>query len=331
MSYSVRESKDSVRCTLCPHRCAIRRGKKGICRVRHNIDGDLALPFYGVLSSIAVDPIEKKPLYHYYPGNPILSVGMFGCNFQCPFCQNHTISQQTETNRDSISPARLVELAEKQSSFGIAYTYSEPLIHFEYLLDACNAAHAAGIKNVLVTNGYINGEPAHELLPYVDAANIDLKAYTDGFYKAEIKGSLAPVLEFIRTAYDIGVHIEITTLVIPDRNDTDDEIRAISDFIAGIDSAIPYHLSCYYPAFRYHVPPTNPDRVLRLVDVARERLQFVYPGNIGRSSVDTACPSCGELLIRRNSYQIEIGRLDEHGCLNCRAAISVPGVAADES
>lgn len=275
-----------LRCGVCPHNCLIEQDRYGYCGVRKNTGGGIVDTGYGVLSGLAMDPIEKKPLYHFHPGEYILSAGFYGCSFRCPFCQNHSISQRDPAGRDfalnrrkPTAPEELAAAAGENGSFGIAYTYSEPLIHFEYVLETSRLAREAGLKNVLITNGYVNPGPAEELLPWIDAANVDLKSFSPEFYRKELKGDLETVKNFILRAHG-RIHLEITTLVIPGKNDSPEEIRALCGFIAGLDRKIPLHLSAYHPAFHYTVPPTRRDALFRLVDIAREQLDFVYPGNV---------------------------------------------------
>jgi pyruvate formate lyase activating enzyme len=310
-----------VQCVLCPHRCLLEEGKVGICRVRRNEGGRMRIPFYGVLSSVAVDPIEKKPLYHFYPGSTIFSVGFYGCNFRCPFCQNYTISQHTEEAALRTSPSSLVREALRAGSFGIAYTYSEPLVHFEYVMDTAKEAREAGLKNVLVSNGYLNPEPTEELLPFLDAANIDLKAWNEEFYRREIKGSLEPVLEFIRRASK-RIHLEVTTLVIPGVNDDPDEIEEAARFLASLDRKIPYHLTCYFPRYKYSVRPTREEDLDPLIERARKHLDFVYAGNTGGGNV-TLCPSCGQEVIRRIGYFTRVVGGKNGRCSRCGEAIYI--------
>ena len=318
-----------VRCELCPHRCAIAEGRTGICRTRRNQGGILTLPFFGELSSISSDPIEKKPLYHFYPGSTILSVGFVGCSLRCGFCQNHTISQRTDVPTRHLSPEELMERAQGEGSFAIAYTYSEPLIHFEYVLACCRLAHEAGLKNVLVTNGHINDEPARELLPLVDAANVDLKSFSDEWYRTELGGNLEAVKHFIELA--VGeIVLEVTTLVVPGANDSPEEIEAIARWIAALDGATPYHLSCYFPQYRYSDPPTRPEDVVELAAVARRHLSHVYPGNVGLREITTSCPSCGTTLIRRSGYSIRVENvrpgLEGGVCASCGTDPRIPGL-----
>lgn len=314
---------DYLQCSLCPNRCKISDGKSGLCKVRFNKEGKPELPFYGKLSALSVDPIEKKPLYHFHPAEQILSVGFVGCSLRCPFCQNYNISQSTERGLDFVSPSDLAEAALRKNSFGIAYTYSEPIVHLEYVSDASREARDRGLKNVLVSNGYITKEASSELAECIDAANIDLKCYSNDFYKRELGGALDPVLEFISFAAD-KMHLEVTTLVIPGKNDSDEEIGSIASFLSEISPDIPYHLSCYYPTYNYSIPPTEAASVRRLADAAREKLNYVYLGNVGLEETNTSCPSCGKLIVRRSGYSTKVvGLTGDGACSGCGEAIPI--------
>jgi pyruvate formate lyase activating enzyme len=322
--YEQRDDK-KVRCGLCPHNCLISPGRTGICRVRLNTDGTLTLPYYGRLSAVAVDPMEKKPLFHFYPGTSILSVGFLGCSFHCPFCQNFRISQSTDVPSEYVSPEDLVELAQKNGSFALAYTYSEPLIHLEYVLDTARLARGKGIKNVLVSNGFVNEQPARELLEVLDAANIDLKGNNPDFYRREIGGGLDEVKRFIAQAAG-KIELEVTTLVIPTKNDTDGEIEELAAFLAGLDPYIPYHLSCYYPTYKYSIPRTRPETVIRLAGLARKYLKYVYVGNAGFYDNNTNCPDCGGTLIDRSGYAVSFPGVAGGRCKKCGRKIAIPGL-----
>jgi pyruvate formate lyase activating enzyme len=263
-----------------------------------------------------MDPIEKKPLYHFHPGTAILSVGFVGCNFRCPFCQNHEISQGNRAATREMSPLALVETALAQGSIGIAYTYSEPLVHFEYVLETARLARGRGLANVLVSNGFVRAEPAGELLGLLDAANIDIKGWDAGFYSEEIGGDLREVCRFIEQAAP-RIHLEVTTLVIPTKNDDPSQIDGIAAFLAGLDPEIPYHLSCYYPTYRYAIPPTPVETVLGLAETARRRLRFVYVGNTGLRESNTVCPGCGAVVVRRAGYRAAVVGLRDGRCAAC--------------
>jgi pyruvate formate lyase activating enzyme len=274
-----------VQCALCPHACVIPDGGRGLCRVRANQSGQLVLPFYGLVTAMAVDPIEKKPLYHFRPGSSILSLGFVGCNLRCPFCQNWHISQNVDAPRRALSPEAAIQAALSQSAplaplAPLAYTYSEPLAHIEYLLACMKAARRAGVANVLVSNGCVNEAAADAVLRLTDAANIDLKCYSAATYANVLGGNLDTVLAFIRKAQALSVHLELTTLVVPGLNDSDEEIDRCINFIASLSTDIPWHLSAYHPAYQWDAPPTSARRLIALVERARKTLRRVYAGNL---------------------------------------------------
>jgi pyruvate formate lyase activating enzyme len=281
--YRKSENQDgSVFCLLCPVACHIRPGKHGVCLVRENEAGSLIAASYGKVTSIALDPIEKKPLYLFHPGSRILSVGSFGCNFKCPFCQNWSISQQEAPFRE-ITPSALVESAlqtRSQGNIGIAYTYNEPLVGYEYVYDCASAAKESGLMNVLVTNGYINPEPMQALLPLIDAMNIDLKAFNGEFYRKECKGDIERVKDTIRLCAG-SCHIEVTTLIIPGLNDRDDEISSLAAWIASVSPDIPLHISRHHPDYEMTEPaPASRGRLDEIAALARKSLKHVFIGNI---------------------------------------------------
>jgi len=292
-------------CQLCPHHCLVTEKRPGKCGVRHASHGRLALPFYGRISALAVDPIEKKPLYHFHPGARILSAGFVGCSFHCRFCQNWQISQGTEAGTRFMSPADLVAAAQAERSFGIAYTYSEPLVHAEYVLETAALARRAGLKNVLVSNGHVNPGPADEMLALVDAANIDLKGFDEQFYRAETGGALKEVKRFLEQAAG-RIHLEVTTLVIPGMNDDPAQIEGISSFVASLGVDVPLHLSAYHPDYRYSIPATPPATIRALAEAARRHVRYVYVGNIAVESCDTACAQCGAVLVHRAGYRVQV-------------------------
>ena len=311
---------DAVRCGLCPHRCRIAEGKAGICAVRENRGGTLFAATYGKVASVAVDPIEKKPLFHFHPGASILSIGSVGCNFRCEFCQNHLLVLR----QAPIQPVRIEDLlraARREKSVGIAYTYNEPLIQFEFVLDCAKAFRAAGMKNVLVTNGFVCPEPLSELLPLVDAMNIDLKSMDPGFYRKICGGDLAPVLDTIRAAAKV-THVELTTLLYTGHNDAEEQVRKLVDFVAETDGEIPLHLSRYFPQHRATAPPTPPDRLAAAYRIARERLAYVYVGNMRLPGAeDTVCPECRATVVRREGYQVDARGLSGDRCAACGARL----------
>jgi pyruvate formate lyase activating enzyme len=315
----------TVKCLLCPHTCVISPGRRGICRVRENREGELTTLIYGEISSMADDPIEKKPLYHFHPGTSILSVGTVGCSFRCKFCQNYNISQDPDYPTQYLSPEDLVDAAKRSRSLGIAYTYTEPLIWYEYVIECCRLARQQGLKNVFVTNGYINREPLRELLPYADAFNVDLKSFREEFYRRVVGGKLHPVLDTIRDiAARDHVVLEVTTLVIPGYNDSDEEMESLTDFLASLRPDIPYHLSAYYPMYQFTAPATRPESLKRLKAIADKKLSYVYLGNVSGPG-DTYCHNCGSLLVRRMGYRISIDKYRNGSCRNCGAAVPIVG------
>jgi pyruvate formate lyase activating enzyme len=280
---------------------------------------------FGELVTAAYDPIEKKPLYHFYPGQIIFSTGANGCSFKCTNCQNFDISQNKVPTR-YVSPEELVVLAGRHGSMGVAYTYSEPLIWFEYIKKTGTLIHEAGMKNVLVTNGYINPEPLKEMLPLIDAANIDLKSMSPKFYKRICKGRLEPVLENIKCFYEAGVKIEVTNLVIPDLNDSRRDFEQITDFVAGISDKIPLHFSAYYPTHKMSNPPTPPTTLLQAYDVAVKKVKYVYLGNVHLpDKSDTFCPNCGTKVIERSGYRTEKIAFENGKCTNCSYDLEIVG------
>ena len=272
----------AVRCTLCPHHCRILMGQSGRCLGRTNENCRLVASSYGQITSIALDPIEKKPLNRFYPGSMILSAGSYGCNLSCDFCQNWTIAQR-KAPAEIYSPQELVDLAlreKPQGNIGIAFTYNEPIVTFEFVLDCCKLAHEHDLKTVLVTNGLINQAPLLELLPYVDAMNIDLKAFRPLFYHKYCHGELASVKQTIQTCVGI-CHVELTTLLIPGLNDDEGEMDELASWIATLDRLVPLHLTRHHPAFRMtDIEPISRDRMELLAKIARRHLSDVFLGNI---------------------------------------------------
>ena len=312
-----------VKCTLCPHSCVIPEGGKGICNIRENIDGELIAAGYGRTTSLAMDPIEKKPLFHFKPGSLILSVAPNGCNLKCRWCQNWQISQEVVPTR-FIDPKLLVDIAIRENSVGIAFTYTEPLIWFEYIIDVAKIGKPKGLSMVAVTNGYINPEPLNELLDYIDAMNIDLKAMDDEVYRKLIGGRLEPVLNTVRTSAK-RILIEVTNLLIPGVNDSDDQIKRLVDFIADVDPKIPVHFSRYFPAWEFNAPPTPVKTLLRAREIASEKLDYVYLGNIYiPDAEDTFCPYCGNKLVSRSGFYAKIvGITEDRKCSKCGKDVDI--------
>lgn len=315
-----------VLCLLCHRHCSIAPGASGVCGVRRNEGGALVLPYYGRISSAAVDPVEKKPLFHFRPGGRVFSIGFTGCNLVCPFCQNWTISQDPDAPTEYLSPRDAVRAARDSGCSMIAYTYSEPLVHAEYVLDCMDRARAEGLENVLVTNGHALEDPAREILDRTDAANVDLKTWDPRWYRSELGGDLAAVRRFLEIAAE-RTRLEVTTLVIPDRNDDDESMRGIAGFLAGLSPDLPLHLSAYRPMYKYRLPPTPPDTLERLAGIARERLRYVYLGNVPGQE-DTLCTACGALLVRREGYRTSLESLvpggpDSSACGRCGAPVPI--------
>ncbi len=310
-----------VFCELCPKGCSIREGHKGFCRVRENRGGVLYTLNYGQVSSYALDPVEKKPLYHFYPDTVILSLGTVGCNLRCGFCQNWQIAQGEPQTLD-LSPHQAVDLAKQQRDkglpcSGIAYTYSEPFMWYEYIYDTARLAQQAGLRNVLVTNGYVQQEPLQKLLPYIDAMNIDVKGFTDKYYQDNCLGHLAPVLKTVETAYK-ECHVEITILLVPGLNDSEEEVQALVDWLAGLDPDMPVHFSRYFPNYQFALPPTPKATLQRAYQLAKRKLHYVYLGNLGdAASQHTLCPKCGEVIIRREGYRTQVTGLKDKACGHC--------------
>lgn len=271
---------ERVHCRLCPNECVISAGRRGSCGVRINRGGSLYSEIYGRTTGASLDPIEKKPLYRYHPGEYILSIGTKGCNFHCDFCQNWHISQDLNAPTEEITSEGIVDKAGELGSFGIAYTYNEPFIWYEFVLDTARLAKKRGLKNVLVTNGYVNIAPLEGMLPYIDAMNIDLKSMDEDFYAKACKGRLKPVLEVIkRSAKDC--HIELTTLLIPALNDSEETIRREVDWISdNLGPEVPLHLSRYFPCYRMSLPATGAAAMDRAFSIAKEKLKYVYLGNV---------------------------------------------------
>lgn len=313
-----------VRCLLCPHHCLLEENRAGICRVRQNRGGILYAQTYGKIAALAFDPVEKKPLYHFYPGRSILSIGSVGCNLRCIFCQNWHISQVDFQGfpLQDVSGKQLVEMAMNHGSVGIAYTYNEPLISWEFVYDTAFLARGKNLKNVLVTNGYIEREPLRELLPLIDAMNIDLKSMDEVFYQRYCGGKLSPVLATIEMAFNAGVHVEITNLLVPCLNDRLELVEQLVDWISRLSSSIPLHFSRYFPAYRLDYPPTSLSVLEEAFTVAKRKLHFVYLGNVQDAEKNsTFCPSCGKPVVRRSGYVVDVVGLEGKRCKFCQASL----------
>lgn len=319
-----------VRCILCSHRCRISPGKRGFCAVRENREGTLYTLNYNVVSSEALDPIEKKPLFHFHPGSLAYSLGTIGCNFRCKHCQNWTISQidLDEANAIEMSPQVAVERAVASGAEVIAWTYNEPTIWFEYTYDCAKLAKEAGVATAYITNGYITREALEMIAPYLDAFRVDIKAFTEEFYHDIASAKLAPVLESAKLAKELGIHVEVVNLVIPTLNDSSEEMREmcmwIHDYL-GADT--PVHFTRFHPYYKLQDISSTPLSTLeRAYSIAREEgLRYVYLGNVpGTEHENTFCPQCGELLIKRGMFSIELNQLtDEQTCPRCGNHIAV--------
>lgn len=328
--YYEKKEQELAACRLCPKLCAIREGKAGFCRVRVNREGALYAANYGKVTSCGLDPIEKKPLYHFYPGSYILSFGTLGCNLRCGFCQNWSIAHGEDPKSLDLTPEQAVEMALQQGrrgypNVGIAYTYSEPFMWYEFVLDTARLARETGLKNVLVTNGYVNETPLREILPYIDAINIDVKGFKDEFYRKNCAGRLEPVRRTVEIARQ-ACHIEITTLLVTGLNDSTEEIAELAEWVASLDRDIPLHLSRYFPSFEFNLPPTPLQSLRRALDKAREKLSYVYAGNAPElGAVDTLCPQCGEVVISRAGYSARAIGMSGKDCRHCGKAIRITG------
>lgn len=316
MHYEKKEG-GAVRCLLCPHGCVIAPDGTGRCGVRRNEGGVLAAATWGRVTSLGLDPMEKKPLYHFLPGRPVLSAGQNGCNLDCAFCQNWRISRGGAPEQP-LEPEGLVRKALDLGSEAVAYTYNEPFVGFEYVLASARLAREQGLANVLVTNGYVSPGPLEELLPFVDAMNVDVKSMEDEFYRRVCRASLGPVLETLRRARG-RAHLEVTNLVIPGENDEDRHFEALADWVAGhLGPDTPVHLSAYHPAHRMTAPPTPAATLHRAREALLGKLSFVYLGNLPVSDGrHTRCPDCGALLVERKGYDTDARGLDDSGA--CRA------------
>jgi len=328
--FYTRLENERVQCNLCPHRCILANGKMGICRVRKNVDGKLVALSYGWISSCSFDPVEKKPLYHFYPGQPILSIGSVGCNMRCRFCQNDTISQTGVEGYNGLTradPAQVADLAlSRSNNIGVAYTYNEPLVGFEFMMDVAVAIHRRGAKNVLVTNGFIEPEPLNQLLAVTDAFSIDLKGFTEAFYRQYTSSSLAPVKKTLERIVASGRHLEVVHLIIPKANDNPADFQRMVSWIRttlGRETVL--HLSRYFPCYQMTTPATPVSTIEAFAAIAREKLDYVYCGNVPHSTgQDTLCPVCNHRLIRRNGYSTRLTGLGPGAvCQRCGHKIPI--------
>jgi len=329
--YEKLENKQ-VHCLLCAHHCKIADQKFGFCGVRQNRSGTLYTHAYGNVAAAHIDPIEKKPLYHFFPGSSSFSVATIGCNFRCGFCQNWQISQQSfkdnVSGTEELAPEEIVELALKNGCKSISYTYTEPTVFFEYAYDTAKIAKERGLYNNFVTNGYMTGECLQMIKPYLDAANVDLKFFKEESYKKVCAGALEPVLNSIRTMHKLGIWVEVTTLVVPGENDSEEELSGIANFIASTDRNIPWHISRFHPDYKFNKYPATAEEALnRAEDIGRAAgLKFIYIGNVLGPGNDTNCPACNKPLIKRDIFNILQYNMENNQCAFCKAVI--PGVFA---
>ena len=317
-----------ILCQACAQACKLEENEYGICGVRKVENGELKLLVYGLAAAIHIDSIEKKPMFHFLPKSKSFSIGTIGCNFSCKFCQNYEISQYPKEHNHEIigtkmSPHRIVELSLKYGCDSVSYTYNEPIVFFEYTYDIAKLAHEKGLKNVYITSGYETRKAIDLLVPYIDGMNIDIKAFTDEFYKEICGARLKPVLECVKYAYEKGIWIEVTTLLIPGKNDSDEEIRNIAKFLVSVDPSIPWHISAFNPMYKMMDVPNTPIETLRRAyKIGREEgIEYIYVGNIDdKEHESTYCPSCKRLVIEREGTigQEVFNKLKPGGvCPNC--------------
>ncbi|MBI5056552.1 MAG: AmmeMemoRadiSam system radical SAM enzyme [Nitrospirae bacterium] len=318
-----------ARCHLCAHNCLISNGQRGICAVRENRDGVLYSLVYGKVVASNIDPIEKKPLFHFLPGSSSFSIATAGCNFRCMHCQNYEISQFPKERKFTIpgndmTPEDIVNAALQYKCESISYTYTEPTIFFEFAYDCAKLAHEKGIKNIFVSNGYTGAGAAKLIAPYLDANNIDLKG-GDTFYKKICGARLEPVKNTIRLMKELGVWVEVTTLIIPDHNDSDNDLNDIVDFIASVDPSIPWHVSRFYPTYLLtDKPPTPVETLKRAMNIGYQKgLKYIYAGNVpGDEGENTLCPACKTVLIERYGFRVLKNRIQDNACPQCKQPVA---------
>ena len=318
-----------LHCYLCSHHCKISEGKFGICGVRQNLTGVLYSHVYAKPIALHIDPIEKKPLYHFFPGSMSFSIATFGCNFRCGFCQNWDISQsrvsdgQALANKE-VTAQEVVKAAIENGCKGISYTYTEPTIFFEYALDIACLAKEKGLYNNFVTNGFMSQDALRMIKPFLDAANVDLKFFNDDSYKKICGGRLQPVLDSIKLMRDLGIWVEVTTLVVPRENDSQEELKNIARFIAGVDKNIPWHISRFHPDYQFTKHPATPVETLESAAYLGRQsgLNYVYLGNVWGGGNDTYCPHCKKLLIRREVFGVLENQIKGGECAFCKQQIA---------
>jgi len=316
-----------VQCELCPHFCSIKEGFRGKCGVRENKDGKLYSLVYGKLCSAAIDPIEKKPFFHFMPGSKAYSIATVGCNLRCSFCQNWEISQMPKSEKivgKDVSPEEIVEDAIANNCESIAYTYTEPTVFFEYAYDIAKLAKKKGLKNVFVTNGFINKEPIDKIAKVIDAANIDLKGFSEDYYKDVCGARLKPILDAIKYYHEKGVFLEITTLIVPGHND--EKLKEIASFIVSIDKDIPWHISRFYPHYKMEdTKPTPVETIHKAVEIGKKAgLKYIYAGNVpGDDYESTFCSKCGKKIISRFGFSVNEINLDKNKCKFCGEKVNI--------
>ncbi|MCK4661780.1 MAG: AmmeMemoRadiSam system radical SAM enzyme [Bacteroidales bacterium] len=321
---------NKIKCTLCPHNCIVDLNKRGVCGVRKNIKGKLVSEIYGKLCSLNFDPIEKKPLYHFFPGKIILSLGSIGCNFKCKFCQNNDISQSTIDDFPYLkeySSDNIINIAVNQpNNTGIAFTYNEPTVWYEFMLEIAIKAKKNNLNTSMVTNGHINNKPLEELIDYMDAFNVDLKAFTNDFYKKQTSGNLEPVKETLKFIVSKNKHLEITNLIIPTLNDDPKIFEQMIKWISKeLGENIVLHLSKYFPRYKMNIPETSISKLIEFYEIAKKELNYVYLGNVAyHEGNNTICNKCRETVILRKGYYTQLTGIDINGnCNNCGNKIAV--------
>jgi len=330
---------EKVRCHLCNHQCVINEGKRGICSVRENREGRLYSLVYGRSVATGIDPIEKKPFFNFYPGSTAYSIATVGCNFRCLNCQNWDISQMPKGKEgriigEELLPGKIVAEAGSRGCKSIAYTYTEPTIFFEYAYDTAKLAHKEGIKNVFVTNGYTSAEAIKEIAPFLDAANVDLKGFSEDFYHEVCGAKLQPVLDNIRLYKELGVWVEVTTLIIPGYSDDENQLKGIAGFIKNVDENIPWHVTAFYPAYRLlDVPPTPVESLRKAREIGKKAgLRYVYEGNVlGEGGENTFCYGCGEPIIKRYGLEMRENALTDGKCPKCKTRIDGVGLLSSNA
>jgi len=316
-----------VRCQLCPHHCLIAPGSVGICGVRRNDDGHLAALTYGVVSSLHVDPMEKKPFYHMRPGEGVLSFGSLGCNLGCMHCQNYSISQARpgKDRSDAMRPEEVPAMVRRSGCRGVAWTYNEPTMWHEFASDASRLCKKDGLFSVFVSNGYIEEQPLRDLKGLVDGINIDVKGFNEDFYHKICKAKLAPVLRAVEVAHEIGMHVELTYLIIPGHNDRKEEIEAFCRWVSGVDKEMPVHFSRFHPDYKMMDVPVTPTATMEMAHLAAKEagLSFVYLGNMRSGAEDTVCPKCGNVAIKRAYFDVVRTDLKDGKCAKCGRDLNI--------